>query len=195
MATAFPSGFAQRGDPSDAPTVAVAIPPPPGFGSRRRFARQRTPQSRFERPIVRVVAQPSPFVVRGPTPPPIPVTAAGAPVYMGEWINLTTGQSLAHVHVMGELLMHEYADVRVDSKRLGCAVLTLLAAKPPPMTDPDRIKVNLRLCSSDFNDVGTLWLGLPLGILESEDMFNVRYRSCGKTATLHVVKCICYMDN
>ena len=111
---------------------------------------------------------------------------------MGEWINLTTGQSLAHVSVLGELLVHEYADVRVGTERVGCAVVTALGGDPPPMSDPNRIKVNLRLCSSaHYKDVATLWLGLPYDILERADMLKVCYRSSRKTVMLHVVRCVC----
>ena len=86
----------------------------------------------------------------------------------------------------------EYADVRVGTERVGCAVVTALGGDPPPMSDPNRIKVNLRLCSSaHYKDVATLWLGLPYDILERADMLKVCYRSSRKTVMLHVVRCVC----
>ena len=137
--------------------------------------------------------------LQGPPPPPLPLDLTGAPVYMGDWINLTTGQTLAHVHVLGHLTMHVYSDVRVQSRFVGRAVLTSLGVEQPRLPHHESrsgVKINLRMANrrDNFRDVGTLWLTVPTDICDREELMTLSHRRRRSYASLHIQRCNCYRD-
>ena len=137
--------------------------------------------------------------LQGPPPPPLPLDLTGAPVYVGDWINLSTGQTLAHVHVLGHLTMHVYSDVRVQSRLVGRAVLTSLGVEQPRLPHHESrsgVKINLRMANrrDNFRDVGTLWLTVPTDICDREELMTLSHRRRRSYASLHIQRCNCYRD-
>lgn len=137
-----------------------------------------------------------PVAVQGPPPRPLPVNGLGDAIYIGDWIDLTTGQTLAHVHVFGRLHMHLYANVRVNSRLVGRAVLTGLGVDEPPLPRLQTAKINLRLASKtdSFKDVGTLWLCVQSETALTADILTVAYVPRSERVSVHVVRCNCYKD-
>lgn len=132
-----------------------------------------------------------PVALQGPPPRPLPVDPAGGAVYLGDWVDMHTGQTLAHVHVFGRLPMHLYAGVREEARLVGRAVLTALGAEPPVLPhNPYQCKINLRMASGSFKDVGTLWMSLHKSTLDIEEL-TVHYsaRPRHQCVTLHVFRC------